>query len=120
MDDPEEKKNGPFGHSKQEGKGSEHKRRYTNHEMIVRLAEERYHKNGSGITFDDLITAGYAKKKKQAQRTLKYLKRIAKLITLENNRTNPQKYYPSSLRAMIVENRGEKIVPLDTRDQALD
>jgi hypothetical protein len=70
---------------------------------IEQLALEKYQKNGSGITFVNLIESGLATSKSKAQAMLKYhSNRSLVLFTIPDKRTKPQQYYPSSLKAEIV------------------
>lgn len=46
-------------------------REYIRSKEVQELAAQRYHTNGKGITFNDLILRGISKTKPQAQRKLK-------------------------------------------------
>ena len=79
---------------------------------IENLAIIKYQSCGLGITFNDITTTFQCKKTK-AQKKLKLLcnelsikngERVKpKLFTL--NRTKPQQYFPSCIRATIIENK---------------
>ena len=79
---------------------------------IENLAISKYQSCGLGITFKDITTTFQCKKTK-AQKKLKLLcnqssnkngERVKpKLFTI--NRTKPQQYFPSCLRAIIIENK---------------
>jgi hypothetical protein len=81
-----------------------HHRRYVRLEQIEFIAIEKSKKNWKdGITFRDLISNRLARSKEQAQRMLKHCCHVRKLLfSLENRK--PQVYYPSRLRAQIIEN----------------
>jgi hypothetical protein len=68
----------------------------------TKLAIERYNTNGRGITYTDLLEAGLAEHKSQAQDMLKYHLRNGTLFTLEAKR--PQQYYPTAIKSDIIEN----------------
>jgi hypothetical protein len=46
--------------------GGYRRRRYTRAEQIEKLAVDKYKKNGTGVTFNDLLCAGMASNKKQS------------------------------------------------------
>jgi len=75
------------------------RRRYTRAQEIEKLAVEKYNKNGKGITFNDLLSAGMVSHKEQAQITLKHCLRMGLLFTLGNYK--PQLYYPTCLKSEI-------------------
>jgi hypothetical protein len=79
------------------------RRRYIKAKQTEALAVEKVRKNWSdGITITDLVTSGIAKNKKQAQRMMKYYCKEKKILfTLR--RQCPQKYYPSCLKADIIQ-----------------
>ena len=73
--------------------------------LLEELALEKYKKNGKGITIKDLIQK-FGVHKNKAQRRLKNAIKEKKdkpgiLFTL--NRKNPQQYYPTRLKAEIIE-----------------
>src|SRR5215204_2985250 len=77
---------------------------------LQEFAQKKYEINGKGITFYDLIKLGCSQRK--AQRRLKNAcigkinkngKKSSILFTLDNERTNPQQYYPSCIKATIIE-----------------
>jgi hypothetical protein len=86
------------------------KRRYTKAQEVDALAGENYMKNGRGITFRDLISAGLAKHKSQAQNTLKRC--LSKKILFVIEERKPQQYFPSSLKAEILKAKYSKNVPI--------
>jgi hypothetical protein len=45
-------------------------REYVRSNEVQELAVQKYHKNGKGITFNDLLSLGITKTKRQAQRKL--------------------------------------------------
>jgi hypothetical protein len=85
---------------------------------LQKLALKIYNTNGRGITYPDLInTCGYTKK--QAQRKLKNVcvekrdkngRKTSTLFTLDNERTNPQQYFPSSIKAKVIENKRNRLI----------
>ena len=83
-------------------------REYVRSNEIHNLAVEKYHKNGKGITFNDLLLSGISKTKIQAQLKLKNCLKNQVLFTLQDHK--PQQYYPTSIKAHILE---RKNVPLD-------
>jgi hypothetical protein len=84
---------------------------YVSSEEITKLAIKRYKTNGrKGITFTDLLEAGLANSKAQAQDTLKYHKKKGTLFTLESLR--PQQYYPTAIKSDIAE-KLQKSTPID-------
>ncbi|MGE5635217.1 MAG: hypothetical protein ACM3VV_08285 [Deltaproteobacteria bacterium] len=85
-------------------------------EVLEDLALKKYSTNGRGITFSDLIEEFRCSKDK-AQRRLKnaYKEKIDKkgkksstLFKLDNKRTIPQQYFPSCIKAKIIEDRRKK------------
>ena len=83
---------------------------------IEGIAVEKFKSRGLGITFED-IQVRFRVKKPRAQRTLKhyYMKRV--LFTAEElinqgidylRNTNPQQYFPSCIKAEIIENLNRK------------
>src|SRR5919198_593658 len=83
-------------------------REYIRSKEVQQLAVEKYHKNGKGITFNDLLLSGISKTKIQAQLKLKNCLKNQVLFTLQDHK--PQQYYPTSIKAHILE---RKNVPLD-------
>ena len=86
---------------------------------LKELARKKYYINGKGITFFDVI-AEYRCSKPKAQLRLKNAckekidkngKKSSILFTLDNERTNPQQYYPSCIKATIIENKRNR--PID-------
>jgi hypothetical protein len=80
---------------------------------------KKYRINGKGITFSD-ICKEYRCLKQKAQRRLKNGckekidkngKKSSILFTLDNERSIPQQYFPSSIKATIIENKGNR--PID-------
>ena len=82
---------------------SDGKRRYTKAQEVDRLAIRKYKTNGRGITIHDLLSSGLARHKSQAQNTLKRCLAKNVLFVIENRK--PQQYYPSSLKAEILNAR---------------
>jgi hypothetical protein len=85
---------------------------------LQELAQKKYEINGKGITFYDLIKLGCSQGK--AQRRLKNAcigkidkdgKKSSILFTLDNERTKPQQYFPSCIRATIIKNKRNR--PID-------
>ena len=79
---------------------------------LQELAQKKYEINGKGISFYDLIKLGCSQRK--AQRRLKNAcigkidkngKKFSILFTLDNERTKPQQYFPSCIKATIIENK---------------
>ena len=71
------------------------------------LAIRKYKNNGSGITFDYLLSSGLANHKKQAQTTLKYCLRRNILFVPTNHK--PQQYYPTCLKSEILSKLSKNI-----------
>jgi hypothetical protein len=85
---------------------------------LKELALKKYHINGRGITFSDLVKE-YGCSKAKAQLRLKNGckekidkngKKSSILFTLDNERTNPQQYYPSCIKATIIENKRNRLI----------
>ena len=98
-------KNTPLGHIENVplalvGQSYLKKRRYTKSCEIEDLAVNDYSKNGTGITFDKLISSGLVHHKKQAQTTLKRCLSNNVLFTLGDHR--PQRYYPTCLKSEVM------------------
>ncbi len=87
------------------------KRRYTAAQAINELAITKFRPNGKGVTYTDLMEAGLAKHKKQAQDTLKYCLQIGTLFTLRDCR--PQEYYPSVIKSEVMTKQLSKNTPID-------
>jgi hypothetical protein len=94
------------------------KKRISGNEL-QEFAKKKYLINGQGITFPNLIKE-FGCSKKQAQRRLKNGckekidkdgKKSSILFTLDNERTIPQQYFPSCIRATIIENKRNR--PID-------
>jgi hypothetical protein len=85
---------------------SKKKRRYTRSQDLADLAVNKYNANGSGITFEDLLKEKPTCHKKQAQETLKRCLQKEILFTLANHK--PQEYFPTCLKAKILEDRISK------------
>lgn len=88
-------------------------RRYIKLERIEAIAIQKYRSTGHGITFQDIMTEFSVNKKSSTQRMLKFSHDKNILFTgndlmsegiqlLAN--TNPQQYFPRSIKADIVEN----------------
>jgi len=89
--------------------GSTSRRRYTRAQEVEKLAVNKYNKNGTGITFIDLLSAGLASHKKQAQISLKRCLGM-NLFTLGSRK--PQQYYPICLKSEISKNKLLKNIPI--------
>ena len=83
-------------------------REYVRSNELQELGVEKYHKNGKGITFNDLISRGITKTKGQAQRKLKNCLKNEVLFTIQHHK--PQQYYPTCIKSYILE---RKNVPID-------
>jgi hypothetical protein len=71
---------------------------------LQELAQKKYEINGRGITFYDLIELGCSQRKAQLRLKNACIGKINKqgiLFTLD--RKNPQQYYPTRLKAQIIE-----------------
>jgi hypothetical protein len=88
-------------------------REYVRSNEVQELAVEKYRKNGRGITFNDLISRGIAKTRRQAQRKLKNSLNNKVLFTIQHHK--PQQYYPTCIKSHILE---RKNVPIDPRGTA--
>ena len=82
------------------------------------LAKKKYPINGKGITFFDVVEE-YRCSKRKAQRKLKnacneridkYGKKSSILFRLDDKRTIPQQYFPSSIKATIIENKRNRLI----------
>jgi hypothetical protein len=92
-------------------------RKYIQQEQIEETAIQKYRSNGNGITFRDIMTEFSISKKSNAQRMLKFSHAkdilftgndlISEGIGLLTN-TNPQQYFPSTIKAEIVENLSKR------------
>jgi hypothetical protein len=89
-------------------------------ETIEMVAIQKYRTNGKGITIEDLI-AKYLVKKPKAQRSLKYFHSADILFTAHDlilqdiyllQNKNPQEYFPTCIKAEIIENLKKKSVLL--------
>ena len=97
--------------------------RYGCHKWILNkdlesLAIEKYRINGRGTTIYDVIETFQCSKDK-AQRRLKNAckekidkndKKFSLLFTFDNERTKPQQYYPSCIKAKIIENKKNRLI----------
>ena len=88
------------------GYGNRVKRRYIRAQQIQNLAVDKYHRNGYGITYHDLISNGIASNKKQAQNTLKRCLQNNTIFTIEQHK--PQHYYPACLRSEVISHKLSK------------
>lgn len=89
--------------------------------VLEEFAIQKYHKNGKGITIKDLINK-FSIHKEKAQRRFKNAikEKVTKqekrqeplLFTLD--RKNPQQYYPTKIKADIIEKRKNQKRPVDT------
>jgi hypothetical protein len=87
------------------------KRRYTRAQKVQALAVDRYHMNGYGTTYHDLISNGLACNKKQAQNTLKRCLQNNIIFTIEQHK--PQHYYPVCLRSEVLRHNLSKNAPVE-------
>jgi hypothetical protein len=87
------------------------KRRYTRAQNVQALAVDRYHMNGYGTTYHDLISNGLACNKKQAQNTLKRCLQNNIIFTIEQHK--PQHYYPVCLRSEVLRHNLSKNAPVE-------
>lgn len=87
-------------------------------ETIGLLAIQKYRTNRKGITIEDLTTK-CSIKKPNAQRSLKYFHSISVLFTAQDltlqginllQNKNPQEYFPTCIKAEIIENLKRKSV----------
>ena len=84
---------------------------------LEELAIEKYKINGKGITFEDIIEKFHCKKRKAQLRLknacieqLKDGRKSSVLFRLDNERTNPQQFFPSCLKATIIENKRNRLI----------
>jgi hypothetical protein len=93
------------------GGGNRVKRRYIRAQEIQNLAVDKYHRNGYGITYHDLISNGIASNKKQAQNTLKRCLQNNIIFTIAQ--CKPQHYYPVCLRSEVLKHNLSKNAPVE-------
>jgi hypothetical protein len=93
------------------GYGNRVKRRYIRAQKIQHLAVDKYHRNGYGTTYHDLISNGVASNKKQAQNTLKRCLQKNIIFTIEQHK--PQHYYPVCLRSEVLRHNLSKNAPVE-------
>lgn len=86
------------------------KRGYTKTQEVEALAVKKNKTNGSGITYQDLMSSGLAKHKSQAQNMLKRC--LAKNILFVDGNHKSRQYLPSSLKAEIFKARISKNAPV--------
>jgi hypothetical protein len=87
--------------------------------ILEELAIQKYNKNGKGLTINDLIQTFHIHQKKAQRRfknaikekVTKQGKRHPLLFTLDNNK--PQQYYPTKIKADIIEKRKRQNRPID-------
>ena len=94
-------KNSPLASVGHGRRGANRRRRYTKRQQVIELAQNKSSKKGEGTTFVDLMSAGIAFSKTQAQETLKYLMEKKVLFTLKDQR--PQRYYPACMKAKVID-----------------
>ena len=84
--------------------------------VLEELALKKYHTNGKGITFVNLVEE-FSCTKNKAQRRLKNAciekrdkngKKFAILFRLDNERTKPQQYFPACIKAKIIEDKRKR------------
>jgi hypothetical protein len=85
-------------------------RRYTRAKEIENLAVKRYNETGKGITFNDLLSRGFALHKKHAQVTLKHCLKRNILFAPSNHK--PQQYYPVCLKSNVLKVKMSKNIPV--------
>jgi hypothetical protein len=83
---------------------------YIHSSTIIDLATDKFEKTGKGITYKDLMDAGIVIHKRHAQDILKYHLRKGDIFTLKDKR--PQQYYPTGIRAEVIE-KIAKNTPID-------
>src|SRR5918992_1319217 len=83
---------------------------YIHSSTIIELAADKFEKTGKGITYKDLMDAGIVIHKRHAQDILKYHLRKGDIFTLKDKR--PQQYYPTGIRAEVIE-KIAKNTPID-------
>jgi len=86
-------------------------RRYVLADEIVKLAIQKYEKNGRGLIFADLLKTGLAPHKIHAQNMLKYQRRRGTLFSIGDKR--PQQYYATAIKARVIEGKIRQSTPLD-------
>jgi hypothetical protein len=91
--------------------GYRRRRRYTRVQEVEKLAIDMFTKNGKGITFNHLLSAGMASNKEQAQITLKHCLNRKILFTISSHK--PQQYYPSCLKSQISKAAISKNIPIE-------
>ncbi|HSF49746.1 MAG TPA: hypothetical protein VLA74_03220 [Nitrososphaeraceae archaeon] len=83
---------------------------------LEELALKKYYTNGRGITFSDIVEE-YRCRKDKSQRRLKNAciektdkngKKFAILFRLDDKRTKPQQYFPTCIKARIIENKRKR------------
>src|SRR5215208_538719 len=77
---------------------------------ITDLAVGKFRQTGMGIIYKDLMDAGVAVHKRQAQETLKYQLKIGNLFTIQDKR--PQEYYPTKTRSEVIEKVAKRNTPI--------
>jgi hypothetical protein len=95
------------------GRFSSGSRSYNFSYSITDLAIDKFRKTGKGITYKDLMDAGVAVHKHQAQEILKYQLRIGNLFTIQDER--PQKYYPNKIKSEVVGKIAKRNTPIQPR-----
>ena len=94
---------------------------YISKEQITQLAIDKYRASGNGIKFNDVRDAFNIKKEK-ARHSLKYFHRRTVLFTAKDlvsqgiyliKNKNPQQYYPTCIKAEILENKKKQSVHVD-------
>lgn len=86
-------------------------RRYVLADEIIKLAIQKYEKNGRGLIFADLLRAGLAPHKIHAQNMLKYQRRKGNLFKIGDKR--PQQYYATAIKARVIEGKARQSTLLD-------
>ncbi len=91
--------------------------KWISNKELEELAIEKYKINGKGITFEDIIEKFHCKKRK-AQLRLKNAciehvkdgRKSSVLFRLDNERTIPQQFFPSCLKATIIKNKRNRLI----------
>lgn len=100
-------------------------RKYITRNQIDEITRNKYHSNGSGITFQDIMIK-FRVTKSRAQRTLKHFHMKKVLFTAEDlrkqeisfkgfKRSSPQRYYLTEMRSKIIDDN-KRNVQIDTTD----
>lgn len=91
-------------------------RRRVTLKQMEEFAVEFFVRHGKGITYTDIVKAGLAGSKTNAQMLLKRRKRDGTLFTLAD--TKPQVYFPTCRKAKVIESR-KSIVPVRPTEEGV-